>query len=423
MYDFSIIFSTRRIKKILLLIVFVSLNILIYLPQLISSSEVKNTNIFTVDKDYIYLNGKKFLVKGINYMPEYPGELPWELNKLKPFPEKIRKRILNDIKNIKSLHANTIRFWGERPYPCFEGAKKEGLYIFLTIWINGDIKDYQSANFKNFQKKYIRTIIDQVHNLEGVDYSDIILAYAIGNELAESNIDSTDEKHPEVNHYKGKYITAPVGSTPTECFLAEMADYIKEYENDTYGVKHLVTYSNMQLTDPLLRCGFLDFISFNGYCHDTEIFSKNSDGSHTGTYYQGWLEKTRERFPNKPLLISEFGLSTAPECVRVGPPTYGDGGNTEEDQANGIAQMWNDIITAKYPVAGGIIFVYQDIWWAPGNIKEPFEIDKESHNENDVHEWYGIVGLEGKSPKDFKVKKRKAFYRVREMFKEGSDDH
>ena len=81
--------------------------------------------------------------------------------------------------------------------------------------------------------------------------------------------------------------------------------------------------------------------------------------------------------------------------------------------------MWNDIMTAEYPVAGGIIHEYLDTWWAadwsrPASM--PIEIDENTHNEKNVHEWFGIVGLEGKSSKNYSVRKRKAFYRVRDIF-------
>ena len=286
-------------------------------------------NVFIVDNNYIYLNGNRFIVKGIHYLPEYPGELPWELRELKPLPKNIRNRILTDIRDIKGLNVNTVRFW-EHPGVCYEGAKKENLYIFQTIWVDGAIKDYQDISFKNSQKKYIRYTIDRVHNLNGVDYSDLILAYAIGNELSKESIITTNLNHFEVNKYEGKYISAPSGSSATECFVAEMADYVKKYEYDTYGVIHLVTYSNMQFTESLLDCSFLDFICFNAYCHDTRLFSVNELGSYTGTYYQGWLEKMKRKFSNKPLLISEFGLSTAPgQPCQGGYPDYSYGGNSD----------------------------------------------------------------------------------------------
>lgn len=389
-----------------------------------ASAEYKAKKGFAVSRNHIYLDGKKFLVKGISYSFTYPGEVPWEIRYLNPFPKDIYNRILNDIKNIKSLNANTLRIWSEDPYPIYEAAKAKGLYIFITIWTN-ESSDYHSQSSKDFHKNYIKSTVDQVHNRNGIDYSDSILAYAIANELSEANIKSTDSKHPEITRYDGEYISAPEESTPTECFIAEMADYLKKYEHDTYGVTHLVTYSNMQPTDlykrdtPLIKCDFLDFITFNAYCFDTRIFSENPLGSHTSTYYQGWIEKTKARFPEKPLLISEFGLSVAPGRRKVGPPDYGYGGNTEQDQADGLASNWEDITTAKYPVAGGMIFYYQDIWWTSSwGISEPIETDKNTHDPNDVHEWDGIVGIEGTSPQDYTVKKRKAYYRVKEMFKE-----
>ncbi len=408
---FNIMFPITRARKVLLLIVFVSLYILIDLSQLVNCSEVKNTNMFTVNKNYFYYDGKKFLVKGINYNPEYPGEFPWDISNLNPLPEKTKKRIQQDIKDIKSLNANTIRIW-ENPGVIYEYAKKEGLFIFQTIWIDGAIKDYHSPAFKLSQKKYIRFMVDRVHNVNGADYSDIIIAYPVGNELSEESIMTTDTKHPEINHYNGKYTSAPYPSTPTECFIAEMSDYLKDYEQEKYGKTHLVTYINHVVTDSILKCGFLDFLAFNGFSNSVPEFSKNPPGSKTGTDYQGWLEKLKSWHPNKPVLITEFGLSTAPDLPKCGPPNYGYGGNTEDDQADGIAQMWQDISTCRDSLAGGIVFEFNDGWW----MVSADVTDKNMHDEDDGEEWFGIISIDGSSVFNHRVKKKKAFYKVREIF-------
>ncbi len=372
-------------------------------------------NGFTMDKNYFYLNGEKFIVKGMNYYPSYPGEWPWDYNLVIPLPVSVENRTIQDFKDMKSIGVNTIRIW-DCSYKIYEEAKKNVIYILNTIWVR-DTGDYQAPAFKNEIMNYIKNFIDGVHNKNGVDYSDIILAYTVGNEFSKDAINYTDSHYTYIDQYIGEYITAPLGSTATECFIAEMADYIKKYEHDTYGVTHFVTYVNHPGTDTILKCGFLDFLDYNGYSNSVPDFHPGLTGSHTNSNYQGWLEMLRSWFPNKPLLISEFGLNTAPGLPWVGPPNYGYGGNTEADQSDGIEAMWNDILTANPPLAGGIIFEYYDQWCLMYNSPD----DKDYHDKNDGEEWFGIIGFDYPNSinidyTNYIVRKKPAFYKVQELF-------
>lgn len=372
-------------------------------------------NNFTVDEDFIYLNGEKFIVKGVNYGFSYPGEMEWEFYGKNPFPNDIRERISKDIWDIKSLNANTIRIWEPLPV-ILEEAKKNGLFIYHTLWWEMGADNFYAPGFLEKQKGYMAQFIDRIHNAGWVDYSDIVMAYALGNEIPEKIIRRNDEINSGIDEYRGEYISAPRGSTPTECFLAMLGDYVKKYEKEKYGVTHLVTYSNMQPTEPLLKTDFLDFLSFNSYSYSVWCWYSGAKGTATNSDYQGFIEWLRVKFPYKPLMFSEFGISTAPGITRAGPPNYSYGGCTEEDQADGITRMWKDMMTANRPVAGALVFQYQD-FWGHGWSDEPKEIDKKYHDEKDAEEWFGIVGLYGSSPDDYEVVKKKAFYAVRNMFK------
>ncbi|MFH1369096.1 MAG: hypothetical protein ABII64_08220 [Elusimicrobiota bacterium] len=372
-------------------------------------------NVFTVDKDFIYLNGKKFIIKGVNYGFAYPGEMEWEYYSVKPFPKDVADRIIKDIKDIKSINMNTIRIWEPLAVVC-EQAKKNGLYIYYTLWWEMGADNFYTPGFLEKQKGFFRNYIDKLHNLNGVDYSDIVISYALGNEIPEKCVKNNDKLNAGIDEYKGEYISALKGSTPTECFLAQLGDYVKIYEKETYGVTHLITYSNMQPTEPLLRTDFLDYISFNAYSYSVWCWYRGEKGSVTGSDYQGFIEWLRAKFPDKPLVFSEFGISTAPGIKREGPPNYSYGGCTEDDQADGFSRMWRDMMTANRPVAGAIVFQYHD-FWGHGWSDEPKEIDKKYHDEKDAEEWFGIVGIYGTSPQDYKVVKKKAFFTLQKLFK------
>ncbi len=100
-----------------------------------------------------------------------------------------------------------------------------------------------------------------------------------------------------------------------------------------------------------------------------------------------WIEEIKNKHPNKPLLISETGLSVSPNASPVGPPDYGYGGNTESEQAMGLVQNIIDINTLNLPTAGVCIHEYLDAWWKFG-LEDSYTQDPD-----DVEEWFGLVRL------------------------------
>jgi len=288
---------------------------------------------------------------------------------------------------MKALGANTIRFWGAPKY-CYEAIKTiEDLYFIQTIWIKGDEPDFQNALFKENTKSYIREVIDRIYSVFN-DNSPPLVAFTIGNELSESSILSTNTAHPNITSFSGNYIITDSNITATEAFIAEMADFTRTYEFDTYGKKSLLTYCNEIRTADIIDIPFLDFISHNAYSYAVPYYRPNTlSGSSSGSIFQGWIEEIKSKHPNKPLLVTETGLSVSPNAFHVGSPNYGYGGNTELEQTTGLLQNINDINTTILPSAGVFIHEYIDAWWKFG-----LE-DSYSQDPNDIEEWFGIARL------------------------------
>ena len=349
-------------------------------------NEMGNTS-FGVDNNYILKNNLPFQIKGVVYVPGYPGFLPWEIENSTSLPVELRNSIYTDISNIKAMGANTIRFWGAPKY-CYEALKNvEELYFIQTIWIKGDEPDFQNPLFKENTKTYIREVIDRIYSVFN-DNSPPLVAITIGNELSESSILSTNAAHPNISNFIGNYIITDSNITATEAFIAEMADFVRTYEFSTYGNKSLLTYSNEIRTADIIDIPFLDFISHNAYSYAVPYYRPGTvPGSSSGTLFQGWIEEIKSKHPNKPLLITETGLSVSPNAFHVGPPNYGYGGNTESEQATGLLQNINDINTSALPSAGVCIHEYLDAWWKFG-----LE-DSYSQDPDDIEEWFGIVKL------------------------------
>ena len=321
------------------------------------------------------------------YVPGYPGYLPWEIEKSTSLPAELRTSISTDISNIKAMGVNTIRFWGAPKY-CYEALKNIGdLHFIQTIWIKGDEPDFQNNVFKETTKSYIREVVDRIYSVFN-NNSPPLVAFIVGNELSETSILSTDAAHPEINNYIGNYIITDSNITATEAFLAEMADYTRTYEFETYGNTSLLSYANEIRTVEIIKTPFLDFISHNAYSYAVPYYRPNTSlGSNSGTIFQGWIEEIKSKNPNKPLLITETGLSVSPHANHVGAPNYGYGGNTESEQSTGLLQNINDINTTVLPTAGVCIHEYLDAWWKFG-----LE-DSYSQDPDDIEEWFGIVKL------------------------------
>jgi hypothetical protein len=350
---------------------------------------VSGNEVFSTDRDYILKDGEPYPIRGVVYVPGYPGYVPWDIETAAALPEKLRKSIDRDIAQIAAMGANTIRLLGAPRY-CYESIRQAGnLYILQTLWIDTEVSDLHDPQFKETTRGYIRSVIDRIHGVY-TNHAPPVIAYLVGNELSASTIQATNAAHPELHGYAGSYITTGQNLNASEVFLAEMADYVKQYEHDRYGVTHLVSYSNDIREADLLDTPFLDFRSHNTYSYAVPYYRPGTaPGSVSGTLLQGWIEELKARFPDRPLLLTETGLSVSPNAPHVGPPDYGYGGNTEAEQAAGLLQNIADMETASSPIAGVIVHEFLDAWW-----KYSLE-DSYSHDPNDVEEWFGLIRLIG----------------------------
>jgi hypothetical protein len=349
--------------------------------------EESNSHRFSVTNHFILKNDIPLHIRGVVYVPGYPGHLPWEIEQSNLLPTNLKESITNDLINIKSMGANTVRFWGAPKY-CYTALKNiGGLNFIQTIWIDGSYPNFQDPEFKVATKVYIRNVIDRIYSVF-TNNDPPLIAFLIGNELSESSIQSTNTAHQEITSYSGNHINTAVGVNATEAFIAEMADYVKTYEFDTYGNMSLVSYANDIRTADILDTPFLDFRCHNAYSYAVPYYRPNTlTGSFSGTLFQGWVEELKLKYPNIPLLITETGLSVSPNAIHVGSPNYGYGGNTALEQATGILQNITDINTAVLPIAGVCIHEYLDAWWKFG-----LE-DSYSQDPDDIEEWFGIVKL------------------------------
>ena len=344
------------------------------------------SNQFTTDIDFIYKDDERFDLRGVVYVVGEPGYLPWEIEVMPDLPAILKARIDTDLADIKALGANTIRFWGAPAY-AYQSLKALGdLNILQTIWFDGEAEDFHNEAFKSASKDYIKTVVDRVYSTYP-DNNPPIVAFLVGNELSETSILSTNQAHPDITAFSGNHFFA-TEINATEAFIAEMADYLRTYELETYNKASLISYANEIRTVHLIDTPFLDFRSQNAYSYAVPYYRPQTQlGSSSGTIYQGWIEELKYMHSSLPLLITETGLSVSPNAEHSGPPNYGYGGNSEVEQKTGIAQNLQDIDGAAVNIAGVIIHEYMDAWWKFG-LEDSYTQDP-----NDIEEWFGMVRI------------------------------
>lgn len=334
----------------------------------------------------LWLDDTPFKVKGVVYVPGYPGFLPWEIENQTDLPFHLRERIDKDLEGIAQMGANTIRLWGAPAYVYKELAERGDLFILQTIWIDGEAADFQDSVFKEQTKGYIRAIVDRIYAAYP-SQNPPLLAFLVGNELSAESIRATNLAHPQLTDYVGPHFSCQ-GKSASEVFIAEMADFLRQYELSHYNRSTLLSYANEIRTIDLLDIDFLDFRSFNAYSYAVPYYKPfTQPGSQSGTLFQGWVEEVQALAPQQGLLITETGLSVSPNVNRVGPPNYSYGGNTELDQAQGILQNLADLEGLNQAPMGVCIHEYLDAWWKFGLQ------DSYSQDPNDIEEWFGLVRL------------------------------
>lgn len=367
-------------------------------------------NQFSANVDYIFKDGERLDIKAMVYVVGEPGYLPWDIEVMPELPAVLQARIDADLTGIKAIGANTVRLWGAPAYGYQAIKALGGLDILQTIWLDGTVEDFQSNAFKDASKNYIKTVVDRIYSAYP-DNNPPIVAFLVGNELSEASILSTNQAHPDITAFYGNHFFA-TDINATEAFIAEMADYLRTYELETYNKASLISYANEIRTVHLIDTPFLDFRSQNVYSYAIPYYRPDTQlGSTSGTLYQGWIEELKFMHSSLPLLITETGLSVSPNAEQNGPPNYGYGGNSEADQKSGITQNLQDINSATINIAGVTIHEYTDAWWK-------FSLqDSYTQDPNDIEEWFGVVRIVEENG-IYTTKPRPVYYEIQSIWRD-----
>ncbi|MBN1871612.1 MAG: hypothetical protein JW800_03470 [Candidatus Omnitrophica bacterium] len=294
-------------KKIFMLISAVTL---LYLLAPTVMAETAQPKIELKGND-VFIDGKKFFVKGIGYSPYRPGQSPGEQVPI--------DLVEKDFARIKEAGFNTIRTWDMLSDKQLELARKYGLKVIQATYLQPNV-DFGYSGF-------IRTAESKVRYMckKNKDEPNIIM-YLVMNEphsqsVVESGVDKTIELYRN---------------------LVRIAK-----EEDP---KRPVSMANAFWT-LWLDQSMWDVVSFNTYS-----YCPPADEIGYGPFVEN-LKNLHAK--DRPFVVTEMGLSVSP----VGKDFYG--GNSYDAQANGLVENFRGLVNAG--AIGGCIFEWNDEWWKAGN--------------------------------------------------------
>ena len=287
-----------------------------------------------IDGDAFTVGGEKFQILAIGYeIGIRPGMIPWD--------HKFRPDLLHaDFKRIKEAGFNTLRTWSPMTDAELEIAAQYGFWVIQGLWYDPGSDFSEEA----FQKKTFEFVEREVTRSSKHPN---IFCYLLGNEP----------------HGDAVYWT---GIDKTKDFYKELVRLARKCDP-----KRKFSYSNCVVTD-FIKPDEWDFAAVNVYPYSPVTIDK-------ALGYRTYLELLKHNSTQgKPLVITEFGLSVSPSG-----DGRGYGGNTLEQQRDGVIQMYDT--HHNVGVAGNVAFMWVDGWW---------KFKDENAHDDHAEEWYGLVEVD-----------------------------
>lgn len=178
---------------------------------------------------------------------------------------------------IQELGANTVRVYtiqSDEFYNAFyeyntarEASGEEPLWLLHGVWVD----DYaQYSHMDAFDDEILSDMIEDgkaaVDVLHGrrfrlgrdgdasgyytKDVSRWVLGYILGVEWRGDLVTYTNQRYPDMEPYRGEYMSASEDASPFENMLAMVGDAVIAHETDRYGEQRLISFTMGTATDP-----------------------------------------------------------------------------------------------------------------------------------------------------------------------------
>lgn len=345
------------------------------------------------------------------------------------------------LQQARTLNANVVHVYTLLPpafYRAFyHDARTSGkLLLYQHIWVSDPPQlDYYNTEFVEAMKHKIRDTIDSIHGrgmvprrrrqTGGVYETDIsahVGGLLIGGDLDPDAVLQTNVVNAGKTSYSGKYISLSNG-TAAEVWVAEMLDYMVQYETETYNEQRPVALSSWAPLDPLthpsenpgtkndivsldetklrasgeFRAGLFSAYSVYPYYPDfllnqsKYLTARDSQGPNP---FFGYISELRARTPY-PLVIVEYGIPNSLGISRFHPLGWHQGGHSEQQQADILTRLTRSIREAG--CAGGLVFEMFDEWQKSNWLTRDYQIPAERStlwlNDMNPEQRYGLIGF------------------------------
>lgn len=407
---------------------------------------------------------KDIYIVGVNIGPARPGEFPSSASR--DFWTYMKWFMQIGQMNANTVRAYTVlppAFY--QALKAYNESVASPLYLVQEVWIPDDAEDlYESAMEREFREETFN-MIDLLHGQADLPYrkghnygiytadvSRYVLALAIGREIDPRVVQITNDQNPTQTAYQGRNVSLPRGN-PTEAWLARMCDLATRHELEKYNSEHPLTIVNWPPLDPLvhptestyreeieIRKKLGESISevVPRFMNDADVVSVDikkfkpeaeftaglfalyhiyqhwpdfllTEPSYAQAHdaegpnrYLGYLRELKKAYPNFPLFVGEYGLSSSLAPAHLQPQGWNNGGLTEQQQADLLVRFTRNIRDTGY--AGGLVFEWQDEWFKhvhdsyTADFERPWDRNPLWLNELDPEKCFGIVGYEPSIP-------------------------
>lgn len=349
---------------------------------------------------------------------------------------------------IAEMNANTVKVFTVMPpqfYNAFYDFNTENpdtpLYLLQGIWFNEDymysIGDaYADDTIDTAFRRAAKETVDIVHGnsdyttygeIENAVYNSDVSGYLAGFILGlewDSQFVIQTNTHTDKSDYTGEYLTTDESAAPFEAFLCGVGDYLIAYQTETYDFQTPVAFLNWATTDTITHTNepFPEedavgvntenilatdafnvglFAAVDAYPYYPEFMNHQPEyvdfvDPDTGEKnpYRGYLDDLLGEY-TVPVIIAEVGLPTSRGSAHTSVTGYNQGGITETQQGEYLAQMLRSIYAEGY--AGSMLFSWQDEWFKQtwNTVKyTPDDPSRRTPNRQSAEQSYGILAME-----------------------------
>lgn len=388
------------------------------------SPDVPVAAFMKTDETTIYMDQgggyEPFLIKGVNLGSGIPGQWATDF----AIDKETYLRWFRYIKEMGANTIRVYTIQDAVFYNAFYEYNRNNpdpLFLLHGVWVNDYVQNsHLDAYAPEFFDAFLtdcRSMVDVIHGNKKInsghrayagigtykkDVSPWVIGYILGVEWEGQTVEYTNQKYlhnESYLSYHGEYLYTAEGASPFEVLLARVGDKVIEYESKKYKKQRLVAFSNWPTTDPFdysfelsqffAKCAKVDvehikttdrflcgmFASYHVYPYYPDYLHYVEDWESYGladktlflddegrlNTYKAYLSLLTAHH-TIPVVISEFGVSSARGIAQVDVNTGRNQGHlSESEQGGALINSYLDILDAG--CAGGCVFSWQDEWF------------------------------------------------------------